>query len=92
MGRAHYEKGAPYDQAEECYRQMREADPCRMEGLEWYSTLLFLMRKSTELSFLAQHATGPEGGRLSPQAWCVDYLRISAAAADSIRNSLLLTP
>ncbi|AEO58108.1 hypothetical protein MYCTH_2305193 [Thermothelomyces thermophilus ATCC 42464] len=68
MARAHYEL-ANYADAEKFFRRLRALAPTRHEDMEFYSTVLWQLRKGTELSFLAHELTDMDWD--SPQAWCV---------------------
>ncbi|KAK0645895.1 hypothetical protein B0T16DRAFT_390428 [Cercophora newfieldiana] len=67
MGRAHYEQ-ANYAEAEKFFRRLRVQAPSRHEDMEVYSTVLWLLRKETDLSFLAHELV--DAAWDSPQAWC----------------------
>ncbi|KAK4448576.1 protein bima [Podospora aff. communis PSN243] len=67
MGRAHYEQ-ANYAEAEKFFRRLRVQAPTRHEDMEVYSTVLWLLRKETDLSFLAHELV--DAAWDSPQAWC----------------------
>ncbi|KAK4123270.1 TPR-like protein [Parathielavia appendiculata] len=68
MAKAHYEL-ANYAEAEKIFRRLRMLAPTRHEDMEFYSTVLWQLRKGTELSFLAHELT--DSAWDSPQAWCV---------------------
>ncbi|BGO97485.1 putative 20S cyclosome subunit BimA/Nuc2/Cdc27 [Rhodotorula toruloides ATCC 204091] len=53
LAKAHFEM-LSYDKAEKAFRQARHVAPYLVDGMELYSTTLWHLRKSTELSFLAQ--------------------------------------
>ncbi|KAL7930972.1 hypothetical protein V8C35DRAFT_282911 [Trichoderma chlorosporum] len=67
MGRAHYEQ-ASYAEAEKYFRRMRAQAPSRLEDMEVYSTILWHLKRETELSFLAHELV--DASWHSPQAWC----------------------
>ncbi|KAL2127496.1 hypothetical protein VTI74DRAFT_10639 [Chaetomium olivicolor] len=67
MGRACYEQ-ANYAEAERIFRRLRTIAPTRHEDMEVYSTVLWQLRKETELSFLAHELIDAVWD--SPQAWC----------------------
>ncbi|RSL55760.1 hypothetical protein CEP51_014498 [Fusarium floridanum] len=67
MGRAHYEQ-ASYADAEKFFRKMRVQAPSRLEDMEVYSTILWHLKRETDLSFLAHELV--DSAWLSPQAWC----------------------
>lgn len=67
MGRAHYEQ-ASYAEAEKFFRKMRVQAPSRLEDMEVYSTILWHLKRETDLSFLAHELV--DSAWHSPQAWC----------------------
>jgi anaphase-promoting complex subunit 3 len=67
VGRAHYEQ-ASYAEAEKYYRRLRILAPTRLEDMEVYSTILWHLRRETDLSFLAHELV--DSSWHSPQAWC----------------------
>ncbi|KAH7041062.1 uncharacterized protein B0I36DRAFT_232847 [Microdochium trichocladiopsis] len=67
MGKAHYEQAA-YAEAEKYYRRLRILAPTRFEDMEVYSTILWFLKRETELSFLAHELV--DACWRSPQAWC----------------------
>ncbi|KAK3942381.1 hypothetical protein QBC46DRAFT_74592 [Diplogelasinospora grovesii] len=67
MGRAQYEQ-ASYVEAEKLFRRLRILAPTRLEDMEVYSTILWHLRKETDLSFLAHELVDAVWD--SPQAWC----------------------
>ncbi|RFU71849.1 tetratricopeptide-like helical [Trichoderma arundinaceum] len=67
MGRAHYEQ-ASYAEAEKFFRRMRAQSPSRLEDMEVYSTILWHLKRETDLSFLAHELV--DASWHSPQAWC----------------------
>lgn len=67
MGRAHFEQAA-YQEAEKFFRKMRVLAPSRLEDMEVYSTILWHLKRETDLSFLAHELI--DSAWHSPQAWC----------------------
>ncbi|KAK3368213.1 hypothetical protein B0H63DRAFT_72580 [Podospora didyma] len=67
VGRAHYEQ-ANYAEAEKYFKRLRVLAPTRHEDMEVYSTILWHLRKETDLSFLAHELVDDVWD--SPQAWC----------------------
>ncbi|KAL1875915.1 hypothetical protein VTK73DRAFT_9770 [Phialemonium thermophilum] len=67
MGRAQYEL-ANYVEAEKFFRRLRILAPTRLEDMEVYSTILWHLKRETDLSFLAHELIEAEWH--SPQAWC----------------------
>eukprot|EP00933_Yihiella_yeosuensis_P042419 TRINITY_DN36995_c0_g1_i1.p1 TRINITY_DN36995_c0_g1~~TRINITY_DN36995_c0_g1_i1.p1 ORF type:complete len:757 (+),score=108.29 TRINITY_DN36995_c0_g1_i1:75-2345(+) len=68
VGLCHFES-ADYKKAEQAYLQAWRIEPRRIEGLQYYSTALWHMRKDIELGHLAQKCL--QFDRLKPQVWCV---------------------
>ncbi len=67
VGRAYYEQAA-YGEAEKYYRRLRTVAPTRLEDMEVYSTILWFLKRETDLSFLAHELV--DASWHSPQAWC----------------------
>lgn len=67
LGRAHYEQAA-YADAEVFYKRIRTIAPTRFEDMEVYSTILWHLKRETDLSFLAHELV--DSSWKSPQAWC----------------------
>ncbi|KAK1637334.1 tetratricopeptide [Colletotrichum phormii] len=67
MGRAHHEQGS-YKDAEKYFRKLRVVAPTRMDDMEIYSTILWHLKRETDLSFLAHELVDADW--TSPQAWC----------------------
>lgn len=67
MGRAHYEQAA-YAKAEKYYKRIRQVAPTRFEDMEIYSTILWHLKRETDLAFLAHKLINSSWQ--SPQAWC----------------------
>ncbi|KAI1131633.1 tetratricopeptide [Nemania abortiva] len=67
VGRAYYEQ-ASYAEAEKYYRSLRSIAPTRLEDMEVYSTILWFLKRETDLSFLAHDLV--DSSWHSPQAWC----------------------
>ncbi|CEJ93215.1 Putative Protein bimA [[Torrubiella] hemipterigena] len=67
IGHAHYEQGS-YAEAEKSFRKMRVQAPSRLEDMEVYSTILWHLKRETDLSFLAHELV--DSAWDSPQAWC----------------------
>ncbi|KAL2872617.1 anaphase promoting complex subunit bimA [Aspergillus lucknowensis] len=67
IGRAYYEQ-AMYSEAEKYFVRVKAMDPCRVEDMEIYSTVLWHLKSDIELAYLAHELM--ETDRLSPQAWC----------------------
>jgi len=67
MGRAQYEQ-ASYPEAEKYFRRVRVLAPARLEDMEVYSTIMWHLKRETDLSFLAHDLM--DNSWLSPEAWC----------------------
>lgn len=67
IGRAYFEQAA-YTDAEECYKKIRLLAPTRFEDMEIYSTILWHLKRETDLAFLAHELV--DSSWQSPQAWC----------------------
>ncbi|KAI1877964.1 hypothetical protein JX265_002333 [Neoarthrinium moseri] len=67
VGRSYYEQAA-YAEAEKYYRRLRILAPTRLEDMEVYSTILWFLKRETDLSFLAHELI--DSSWHSPQAWC----------------------
>lgn len=67
MGRAYYEQAA-YADAEVYYKRIRAMAPTRFEDMEVYSTILWHLKRETDLSFLAHELIDADWH--CPQAWC----------------------
>ncbi|KAJ7752015.1 hypothetical protein B0H16DRAFT_1419180 [Mycena metata] len=66
IGRAHYEQ-LEYANAERAFKTLRSLQPYRLLDMEVYSTLLWHLQRSVELSFLAQELLSIDPR--SSQAW-----------------------
>jgi len=64
-----YFESADYKKAESIFQQVWRLEPRRVEGLEYYSSALWHLRKDIELGHLAQQCL--QWDRLKPQVWCV---------------------
>lgn len=58
-----------YEAAATHFKEARRLDRFRLEDLEIYSTVLWHMKRETELMYLAHELMAVD--RLSPQSWCV---------------------
>ncbi|RAL64236.1 hypothetical protein DID88_002128 [Monilinia fructigena] len=67
MGRAYYEQ-ASYVEAETLYKRIRQIAPTRFEDMEIYSTVLWHLKRETDLAFLAHELV--DSSWRSPEAWC----------------------
>ncbi|CAJ1367062.1 unnamed protein product [Effrenium voratum] len=64
-----YFESADYKKSELAYNQAWRVEPFRVEGLEYYSSALWHLRRDVELCRLAQQCL--QWDRLKPQVWCV---------------------
>jgi len=67
IGLAQFEQ-MNYVEAEKFFRRLRILAPTRLENMEVYSTILWHLRKETDLSFLAHELIDAVWD--SPEAWC----------------------
>lgn len=67
MGRAQYEQAA-YPEAERLFRRLRIISPTRLQDMEVYSTILWHLKRETDLSFLAHELV--DSAWLAPESWC----------------------
>ncbi|KAH8588915.1 hypothetical protein B0O99DRAFT_637966 [Bisporella sp. PMI_857] len=67
MGRAYYEQAA-YSEAEYYYKRIRHIAPTRYADMEIYSTILWHLKRETDLTYLAHVLI--DASWQSPQAWC----------------------
>ena len=58
-----------YEAAAQHFKEARRIDRYRLEDLEIYSTVLWHMKKETDLMYLAHELMAID--RLAPEAWCV---------------------
>ena len=94
MGRALYEQAA-YAEAEKFYKRIRQVAPTRFEGMEIYSTILWHLKRETDLAFLAHELV--DSSWQSPQAWCAlgnswSLARDHEQALRSFRRATQLDP
>ena len=67
VGRALFES-IRYSEAEKLYSEALRLEPYRLEGIEYYSTCLWHLKKQVELCTLANYAL--EKSLYSPETWC----------------------
>lgn len=60
---------AKYSEAQKMYEQMLKHDPLRLEGLEYYSTCLWHLKKQVDLCYISNYAL--EKSLFAPETWCV---------------------
>ena len=58
-----------YPKAEGMYQKMVTQEPYRLEGLEYYSTTLWHLKKQVELCHLSNYAL--ERNMQCPETWCI---------------------
>ncbi|KAF5833591.1 hypothetical protein DUNSADRAFT_10043 [Dunaliella salina] len=68
VARAYFER-MDYSQAAHAFETARQLDKQHLEGMEVYSTVLWHLKRDTDLSYLAQDLVAVD--RLAPQTWCV---------------------
>lgn len=61
--------GLDYFQAEVIFDKILESDPLRLDDLDTYSNMLYVMEKKYKLSFLAQFA--PKVDKFRPETCCI---------------------
>ncbi|XP_059169210.1 cell division cycle protein 27 homolog [Physella acuta] len=66
VGRAYYEL-AEYQRAARVFEEVRRIEPYHIDGLDFYSSVLWHLHKEVELSLLAQELSAMD--KLSAQAW-----------------------
>eukprot|EP00826_Nyctotherus_ovalis_P059859 TRINITY_DN8361_c0_g4_i1.p1 TRINITY_DN8361_c0_g4~~TRINITY_DN8361_c0_g4_i1.p1 ORF type:complete len:321 (+),score=86.17 TRINITY_DN8361_c0_g4_i1:1391-2353(+) len=67
LGRALFES-LRYTEAEKAYKEALSVDPCRLEGVEYYSTCLWHLKKHVDLCTLSNQVL--KVSLFSPEAWC----------------------
>ncbi|PHH53553.1 Protein bimA [Ceratocystis fimbriata CBS 114723] len=67
LGKAQLEQSA-FIEAEKCFRKLRSIAPTRLKDMELYSTILWQLKRETDLSFLAHELI--DVAWHSPEAWC----------------------
>eukprot|EP00347_Sterkiella_histriomuscorum_P021758 403332866 len=68
VGKCYFEM-SKYTEAEKFYKKVLNVEPYRLEGLEYYSTCLWHLRKQVDLCYLSNHAL--EKSLFAPETWCV---------------------
>ena len=68
LGKCYFEQ-IKYKEAEKYFSTALKLECYRMEGLEYYSTCLWHLRKSGELTKLSRHVL--DMSQYSPETWCV---------------------
>ncbi|XP_050373541.1 cell division cycle protein 27 homolog B isoform X2 [Argentina anserina] len=67
VGKA-YSELLDYFEADRAFSRARQASPYSLEGMDIYSTVLYLLNEDMKLSYLAQELLSTD--RLAPQSWC----------------------
>ncbi|TKX20764.1 bimA-like protein [Elsinoe australis] len=67
LGKAYYE-AAEYTKSEECFARMLKLQPSRIEDTEYYSTVLWQLKKPVQLSHLSHILKDLDYE--APQTWC----------------------
>ncbi|CAK9437439.1 uncharacterized protein LODBEIA_P18170 [Lodderomyces beijingensis] len=86
-------KNLQYFEAEAIFDEILIEDPLRLDGLDTYSNMLYVMEKKAKLSYLAQYASQVD--KLRPETCCVlaNYYSINSDHEKSImyyRRALML--
>lgn len=94
QGRAYFEM-AQYAEAEPFYKRIRTIAPTRFEDMEVYSTILWHLKRETDLAFLAHELI--DSCWLSPYAWCAlgnswSLARDHEAALKCFKRATQLSP
>ena len=58
-----------HNESKKWYEKMLELEPYRLEGLEYYSTSLWHLKKQVDLCYISNYAL--ERSLLSPETWCI---------------------
>lgn len=67
VGKAYFEL-VDYSEADRAFSLARRTSPYSLEGMDIYSTILYLLKEDMKLSYLAQDLISTD--RLAPQTWC----------------------
>ncbi|KND02285.1 anaphase promoting complex subunit CDC27 [Spizellomyces punctatus DAOM BR117] len=68
VARSYYEM-AKYPEAARFFREARELEPWRAEGLDLFGSCLWHLKEEAELAYLAKEMESTD--RLAPQTWCI---------------------
>ena len=77
--------GIEFDEAEEMFDGIVETDPFRLDDLDVYSNILYVMEKSSKLAYLAQLATNTDKYRV--ETCCIVGTSLIIDPIDSILSS-----
>ena len=58
-----------YVEAKKTYETMLKMEPYRLEGLEYYSTCLWHLKKQMDLCYISNYAL--ERSLFAPETWCI---------------------
>jgi len=58
-----------YQEAKRLYENMLKIEPYRLEGLEYYSTCLWHLKKQMDLCYISNYAM--ERSLFAPETWCI---------------------
>ena len=94
LGRAHAELGE-YGKAARCFASARRLEPWRVEGMEMYSTVLWHLKRESELAMLAHSLEALD--RTAPETWiavgnCFSLLKEHDAARRFFERSIQVDP
>eukprot|EP00954_Amorphochlora_amoebiformis_P000408 31927-Amorphochlora_amoeboformis.AAC.1 len=94
VGQCYFEM-VNYPKCVDTFRVARKIEPYRSEGLEYFSTSLWHMKKEVELSYLAQTTT--EFDKHSPLSWivvgnCLSLQKEHDTALKFFRRAIQLDP
>ena len=94
MAEAHYNL-REFDEAQEIYKDIREIDPYRVDGMDNYSNVLYVKESFAELSHLAHHLMTTDKYR--PETCCIvgNYYSLKSQHAKAVvyfKRALRLNP
>ena len=94
MAEAHYNL-REFDEAQEIYKDIRDIDPYRIDGMDNYSNVLYVKDSFAELSHLAHHLVGTD--KYTPETCCVigNYYSLKSMHAKAVvyfKRALKLNP
>jgi anaphase-promoting complex subunit 8 len=94
MAEAHYNL-REFDQAQDIYRDIRELDPYRIDGMDNYSNVLYVKEEFADLSHLAHHLVMTDKYR--PETCCIvgNYYSLKSQHAKAVvyfKRALRLNP
>ena len=94
MAEAHYNL-REFDEAQEIYKDIRDLDPYRIDGMDNYSNVLYVKESFAELSHLAHHLVATD--KYTPETCCVvgNYYSLKSMHAKAVvyfKRALKLNP